>query len=251
MAGNPAAARIARIAEGHSGQDYRRRVWCGMPVIPLPILNSCFYLYHNATDAKSGRPSGGTGFVIGIPSATDERQFHAFGVTNWHVAVRDGYSTIRINRIGGGVDPIERDPSEWIWKPKWHDLALIDLQINDTHDITLIHRDYLIREDEIESLRLGPGDDVFMIGRFVDHDGRTRNMPAARFGNISVMPISGIEQPTKAKLESYVLDVHSRTGYSGSPVFVYRTIGHDLSSFPVISSTPPHQFVRFLGIHWG
>jgi hypothetical protein len=90
-----------------------------------------------------------------------------------------------------------------------------------------------------------------MVGRFVDHDGRAANNPSVRFGNISVMPVTGIEQPTRAKIESYCLDVHSRTGYSGSPIYVFRTVGGDLNlgNPSVISSQ--HQFVRLLGVHWG
>jgi hypothetical protein len=73
---------------------------------------------------------------------------------------------------------------------------------------------------------------------------------------------------------SYVVDMHSRTGFSGSPVFVYRTFGGDLTaafghdfddlefdfSFGLIGM--PRSGLRkgklrakthfnFLGIHWG
>src|SRR5205823_82762 len=69
------------------------------------------------------------------------------------------------------------------------------------------------------------------IGLFVDHDGVTTNVPSARFGNISMLPNKNatIEQPTNYRGESYVVDMHSRTGFSGSPVFVYRTFGSDLT----------------------
>jgi hypothetical protein len=100
-------------------------------------------------------------------------------------------------------------------------------------------------------LSLGVGDNIFMLGRFVDHDGGAINRPAARFGNISVMP-APIEQPNKVRADAFCLDMHSRTGFSGSPVFVYRTIGDDLDEAAGNNGRPSMQsFLKFLGIHFG
>jgi hypothetical protein len=70
-----------------------------------------------------------------------------------------------------------------------------------------------------------------------------------------------VKQPTGATLESFILDVHSRTGYSGSPAFVYRTFGSDLTTDqlvtieePILGSmqvSPDDHFIKLLGIHWG
>ena len=52
--------------------------------------------------------------------------------------------------------------------------------------------------------------------------------PALRFGNISTSPVA-VKQPTQYREElNYRVDMHSRSGYSGSPVFVYRTPGNTL-----------------------
>ena len=53
------------------------------------------------------------------------------------------------------------------------------------------------------------------------------NNPAMRFGNISLNP-TPIEQPNQSIKDSYCLDMNSRTGFSGSPVFMYRTPGSDV-----------------------
>jgi hypothetical protein len=73
-----------------------------------------------------------------------------------------------------------------------------------------------------------------MLGLFTDHSGIEKNLPAARFGNISMLPDKSakIEQPNIGEAEAYIVDMHSRSGYSGSPVFVYRTFGADLSFNP-------------------
>jgi hypothetical protein len=46
------------------------------------------------------------------------------GVTNWHVAVRDGYSVIRANTPDGNTEILEYDPADWLCKPKGHDVAV-------------------------------------------------------------------------------------------------------------------------------
>jgi hypothetical protein len=78
-----------------------------------------------------------------------------------------------------------------------------------------------LTQDVIAKENIGVGDDVFMVGRFMDYDGGTTNRPAARFGNISVM-LAPIKQPNGRMADCYCIDLHSRTGYSGSPVFMYR-----------------------------
>ena len=87
-----------------------------------------------------------------------------------------------------------------------------------------------------------------MVGRFVDHDGGQTNAPAVRFGQISVMATQKIKQPNNAYKENYCLDIRSRTGYSGSPVFAYRTPLSDLRDGNLNMG---NQFLYLLGIHWG
>lgn len=220
-----------------------------MPKIPARILNCVFYLYHSAENALAGEKFGGTGFFIGVPIA--DNAFLAFGVTNWHVAVQTGASVIRVNRKDGRADTFALDPSEWDFVPGGNDLAIAYIpQLNpNEHDVNIVALDMIADQQRIQEDSINAGEDVFLIGRFVDHDGGPTNVPSVRFGNVSVMP-QPIKQPTGSLEPSYVLDVHSRTGYSGSPVFVYRTVGADLGSHSV-SLGPGDQFLHLLGIHWG
>jgi hypothetical protein len=106
-----------------------------------------------------------------------------------------------------------------------------------------------------------------MIGLFLDHAGITTNIPSARFGNISMLPNerAKLKQSTGYRGVSYILDMHSRTGFSGSPVFVYRTFGSDLTNLfghefeqLKLSSSKGSSsgtlrvrtLFNFLGIHW-
>jgi hypothetical protein len=235
-----------------AGTLYYRRMPFGMPRIPPQILQSPFYLYESLEEAKAGTPFGGTGFFVGYPTGIADRH-HVYAVTNWHVAVRDGASVIRVNKKDGGFDCFELGPEDWEFKPGGYDLAVAffpHLRV-DVHEVVVIETGLFVTQQLITQYTIGPGDDVFMLGRFVDHEGVARNVPSARFGNISMMP-QAIEQPTGAKgLPSFVLDVHSRTGYSGSPVFVYRTMGSDLTTNTLDLSSPATHFIALLGIHWG
>jgi hypothetical protein len=54
----------------------------------------------------------------------------------------------------------------------------------------------------------------------VNHEGKQRNLPSARFGNIAQMPGEPIEFDGLSQ-ESFLVEARSVAGYSGSPVFVY------------------------------
>lgn len=244
---------LTRCVEAKSlaGCPYTRKVWIGMPRVPDELLRATVYLYGSSDDAIAGRNFGGTGFLISVPSKIDRNMVTIYIVTNWHVAVDDGFSCVRVNKKGGGIDVFEFEPHEWEFRPSWHDLAIIELPLDPTtHDTAFISEDVLATDAFISAHAVGLGDDVFMVGRFVDHDGGETNIPAIRFGNLSMMPSAPIEQPTRARLGSYVIDMHSRSGFSGSPVFAYRTFGNDfrLKSGNPIDAKP---FCVLLGIHWG
>jgi Trypsin-like peptidase domain len=224
----------------------------GMPRLPSEVLNSVFYLYQSVADAEAGKPFGGTGCFVGVPTGIDGGVF-VYAVTNWHVAVRDGASVIRVNKPGGGVDCFDLDPADWTFRHDGADLAVVSIPYlrRDAHQAVALVVDMFLDAGTIAALGIGSGDDIFMIGRFVDHDGAASNVPAARFGNISVMP-QLIEQPNGTKdRPSFILDIHSRTGYSGSPVFVYRTIGADLTTDQPLRIGPDTHFIKLLGVHWG
>ncbi len=225
-----------------------------MPRIPLEVLKCTFFLYRSREDAEQGINTGGTGFFIGIRSSIHQRGMHAFAITNWHVAVDSSFSVIRINLAGGGVDIIEREPHEWFFKQGGYDLAIADGPVFDgnKHDIRALDlASHALTKAHVEALNIGPGEDVFMVGRFIGHDGHESNAPATRFGNISMMPAPML-QGNGATLPSYCIDMHSRTGFSGSPVFAYRTLGSDLTIPRQFAGMGPgSHYMGLLGVHWG
>jgi hypothetical protein len=242
-----------------------------MPRIPPNVLDSVFYLYATADDARSGKNPGGTGFAAARGLHPSVRHF---AITNWHVACRDSFSVIRLKKRDGGVDILELGPEDWEFIPGKYDVAAVPLSLDPMiHQTRFIHAT-TFEPKPIHGARkapyMGVGDDAFMMGLFVDYAGLGTNVPSARFENISLIPDGDalIEQPNGYKRLSYVVDMHSRTGFSGSPVFAYRTLGSDLANPLVglkfetfdakraahtreIGGLKAETKFRFLGIHWG
>jgi hypothetical protein len=244
-----------------------------MPRIPENVIQSVFYLYASKEDALAGINPGGTGFVVDVGSGFDPATGqifppHYYGVTNHHVAC-DGFPVVRLNTIDGRVDILDFNPDQWEFLPGKYDVAIIPLTLDSkVHAVHSISTQLFVEAPP----RHNPyyiGDDVFMIGLFVDHAGTTTNVPSARFGNISMLPDerATLKQSTGYEGISYIVDMHSRTGFSGSPVFAYRTFGSDLTPvfghrFDNLSiddwGNESHRSGRlvartlfnFLGIHW-
>ena len=147
---------------------------------------------------------------------------------------------IRLNTRDGGTDIIDLDCSEWDFLPHKYDIAAAPVRIDDdTHDISYVSTHMFTEppKADVTGMRrfygdkIGVGEDVFMIGLFMIIV-VSLQMSLARGSAILVwMPISRatIRQTTGYDGESYIVDMHSRTGFSGSPVFVYRTFGSDLT----------------------
>lgn len=195
-----------------------------MPRISDLVLNCVLYLYPDRTSAESGARVGGSGFFVGLPLGVEVRpeQFYysLVIVTNKHVA-NHGNSVARINTNDGAFGIVEIDERNWLFH-KEHDLdiAPIDLSFNYQWSFITWPRDFMLK-DGIEALKIGPGDECFVVGRFVNHEGRQRNTPSVRFGPIAQMPGEKIQFDDGSEQESFLVEARSLPGYSGSPVFVY------------------------------
>lgn len=248
--------RVPMACKTPRGASYTRWVGVGMPRIRESMLDSTFFLYPSREDAEAGNKCGGTGFLVAYPSELFPNEItYLYGVTNWHVAVRDGASVIRLNTIDGKTDTIDHGPDEWVFDEAGDDLAAIFVQVDEgVHRTAAIPIDLIKRQSDFYANKwapIGVGDDVFMLGRFVDVDSTTTNKPTARFGCISAMPLH-LKQPTGRTRESYLLDMHSRTGYSGSPVFVYRTPGTNIAQALEVGQYDLNKsLLCLLGVHFG
>jgi hypothetical protein len=221
-----------------------------MPRLSDDFVKSSIYLYPSAIDAQSGTKAGGSGFVIGVP--IEGRAVLLYAVTNRHI-IENGSCTVRVNTSDGKFAVLEFTELDWVFHPAGDDLAVCLLPGLDSTTIRVVHfeeKDHFITNAIVDELNVGVGDDVFVVGRFVNQEGKQRNTPTVRFGNIAQMPPEKISQQrgfTTFEQESFIVEAKSIGGYSGAPVFVGMNPTLQRPGRPGISSNR----LLLLGIGWG
>lgn len=209
---------IRQSTRGHPFWVWERR----LPRISDRYLQCVAYLYPSVSDAEAGRAIGGTAFIVSklepngvVPGL--------YVVTNRHV-IEGGHTVIRGNKADGGVDFLETDERQWIFHPSGDDLAIHPILYDPrVHPFVHIGSQHFLTHGLIERYSIGPGDDVFTVGRFVSQEGRQRNLPTVRFGNIAQMPGEPVRDYRPSgpfDQESFLVEARSLGGYSGAPVFV-------------------------------
>jgi len=199
-----------------------------LPKIEDRLLDSVVYLYPNEGAAKDGVKIGGSGFLVGVLSR--EQQFvHLYVVTNRHVVEDDAMGrSSRVVRLTSREEPtvIRSAPgSEWVLSEE-DDLAVwyFGTQVWGGDNYACVPFDSLVQERARGDYFVGA--ECVMLGRFITKDGKQRNLPTARFGNISMLPLEPYVDAKGASSHAFLVETRSQAGYSGSPVFVYRRTGH-------------------------
>jgi hypothetical protein len=223
-----------------------------VPQIPQHYLDCSIFLYDSKESAQAGENLGGSGCLVRVesPPIWDENSFkggryirravdfpwHIYAVTNKHV-VDAGCPVIRLNTIDGKWDVLELDGGDWIPHPEGDDLsvALIDLPAH-KHSYFSIPFSMFTHRHNVTS-DIGAGDDTFMVGRFISHAGKQRNTPSLRFGSIAMLPFEKIRLQSGHMQEAFLVETRSLSGYSGSPVFVYKPV-----SMSTVSLSDPYEF---------
>ncbi len=238
-----------------------------MPRLADHLLKTVIYLYPTPQHALEGTGPGGSGFIVGQPTTTHGAVF-LWAVTNMHVAkAKAGYSVIRTSGPSG-ESVIDRGPDDWITVPGGDDIAITPLGFDFSNlldaKLSYVPRDWFVEADDFSQPRpkplpdgsrqavepqgypFGPGDETVMLGRFLGYQGHQRNEPVARFGNLSVGEPVPIRNDTyKFDQMSFLVEARSLSGYSGSPVFIYRASTTFFGN-PLQVTVP-----RLLGIDWG
>ncbi len=129
---------------------------------------------------------------------------------------------VRINTVAGGTDIIPLDHAQWFEHPDGDDIAVCPIRLDARqHKAKFIQQHLCITKEVIDGWDIGPGDDVFIVGRFINHEGKQQNLPSVRFGCIAQMPNEPIVFPDGLSQESFLVEGRSIAGYSGSPIFVH------------------------------
>jgi hypothetical protein len=223
-----------------------------VPRIPDEALEGIVYLYPSVPDAENGTRLGGSGFFVMLPSVVIPGSGMLFAVTNAHI-IEQGNTVIRLNTKDGRTDTFDFTEEHWILHDKRDDVAICPMPTLKTnlHIYKELGPGMLLKRQEITQFNIGPGDDTFIVGRFINAQGKLTNIPSARFGNIAQMPREPIEQTRVFGTflqESFLVEARSISGYSGSPVFL---ILHSLASRQQQGLRLHTDVFRLLGIQWG
>jgi len=171
--------------------------------------------------------------------------------------IEGGCKTVRVNTHEGGFRTIDGDRMGWFLHPDGDDLAVAPLGINSALlKVAYVPFEMAVPREVIDGGVLGVGDEAFFIGRFVYRDGKIMNTPTARFGSIAQVGGDPIVQKERQgfRQESFLVEAHSLSGFSGSPVFAYRgaRFAPHAEDSSVASIVPQvGSRVYLLGVDWG
>jgi hypothetical protein len=250
------------FAQFRDGAGNAREKWVpfGMPALPPVYLNSVFYLLGAS---KNGPIPMGSGVLVGVSGRGGVSGLHIYAVTARHVL--NASNSMQINTFDGYSRPIPVNMDEWTYVEDREDLAVFDLteEIDEkTDNISVLPYELFLKETDIGEYGINPGEEGFMVGLFSPHPGEKRNLPAPRFGCLSMLaserePIKQEQRDLGTTLvrPAFVFEIHSRPGFSGSPVYIYRTPTTNLAQLSPDGSwnlsTYKNLFLRLLGIHVG
>src|SRR5439155_10139424 len=139
------------------------------------------YLYESDVDARNATQYGGTGFLVGVESSRFPRYFSLYAVTCKHVVKSsdEPYPVIRINTKSGKSDVIGLSSDDWIafddvYPNEQHDIAVHEIGItplSSKYEASFMELgDAFISKEAVLKYNIGIGDDVYMLGRYIDHD---------------------------------------------------------------------------------
>jgi hypothetical protein len=232
-----------------------------MPYVDPRLRGCVVYLYPTSEAARRGDPAGGTGFLVGIPSATVPGQTYVYAITNEHVirppGGKPGNPVIRLTDVTGETKIIQVRSNAWLSHPNDDDLAATCLPQSSDNEYSWLYSSELVTQADINQYQLGPGDDCFMIGRLTTYDGKQRNEPVLRFGNIAMMPQLILDISRAHQQESFLVEMRTLSGFSGSPVIVYySTVGQRMQPDPQLDGGVAYASLVInrawlLGVDWG
>lgn len=193
-----------------------------MPPIDQAFLDCSVYLYPSKEEAEAGERSGGSGFLVAVPVEGHDDWITLYVVTNRHV-LDGGALVIRLNKKDGGQPFFKKTQrGDWVDHPKGYDVAAynLDLEAGVVEFSSIFPSDFITHEI-IADWDIRPGDEAFLVGRLLTPWGQQRNIPAVRFGNISMMadPNELAIGYKNVQQEAFLVECRSLSGFSGSPVF--------------------------------
>ncbi len=190
----------------------------------------CVVFFGKQVPPKAGAPStesseiqyGGTGFIVA--HVDDGQPFH-YLVTCRHVAAHlDIDFFLRLNTLAGAAEPKPIASADWLYHPDDAvDIAITAIGMDATHfDHRALPLTKVASKDKTFC-----GQRVHIVGLFRLHYGKMRNVPIVHTGHIAALAdpkekivIVNCVTSKQVMAESYLVEVQTLEGLSGSPVFV-------------------------------
>jgi hypothetical protein len=225
-----------------------------MPQILPDYLETVFYVYDNEDAANNARPrwgTGGTGFFVAMPFEGVQNEGGLYAVTAAHVVQKKQSVCLRFSNRDGSLVLLPIKRNDWHLHPDGEDIAVAPID-DSALQVGAIPPQQFLTDEIIQRYAIGLGDETFVVGRFINHEGKQRNTPTVRFGNIAMMPSEPIPNPsTRRPRPAYLVETRSQSGYSGSPVFVYINAGTPRVMGNATGSLLSGQGPWLLGVLWG
>jgi hypothetical protein len=239
-----------------------------MPYLPHEVQGFSVFLYPTREQADKRVGGRGSGFLVGVESKANPSGVHLYAVSNDHVS--RVAPVIRITPKEGDAEVIDGTEADWIEHPHGDDVAVRPLGVARNPPGPTVLRKYAYVEASRlispEDIRWGAGptvgDDCLMVSRYVNHEGEQFDRPVVRFGNLSMFPELVWQKERRFDQESFLVDMRSVPGFSGSVVLVYFTEPGTVSmleklgggQLPPGPDNPVRELISrdwVLGIDWG
>lgn len=195
-----------------------------------PEVKKCVCFIARPADGADGTHQAeliGTAFFVGLASKKIPRLSYLYLVTARHVAeqVMNGPFWVRVNTKDGSSKLYAGNNVKWIFHPDENvDVALFPWGIPfDQLESKYVSDSMFLTDEVIDNKNIGVGNEVLITGLFHKVEGKERNLPIVRVGNVAMMEDELI--PTsRGVMEVYLIEARSIGGISGSPVFVYEEV---------------------------
>lgn len=215
-----------------------------MPRIPDSYVDSLVYIYRSKKAARRGERAGGCGFLIGVKFRGVSGLHHVYVVTNAHVE-----KTFRVVRYNSRGLPQCADlrKSRWLSHPDGSDVGVCPLGFSSFFDdrVTMIPSAVFVTKKLVRTIPFRHGDELFMVSRYMGHPGDDENEPVVRFGTLAKpQPVTVDGQ------ESFLAEMHSLRGHSGSPTFLYFYGTQPRLGADTVKTLPKPK-IHLLGVNWG
>jgi hypothetical protein len=190
-----------------------------VPFVVPGLLGTSIFLYPSERDAGDGANWGGSGFLVSISSQANPSRTHLYAVSNDHVI--HSCPVIRLVQVDGDSYVLSGTDADWHSHPDGDDIAIRPLGAVAGGEFWSLGADLILSQADIDRDGIGPGDDCLMIGRYINQEFRQFDRPVVRFGNLAMMPERVYQSRRSFEQESFLVDMRSQAGFSGSPVLVY------------------------------